>query len=412
MTKIKNTIAYVPDDEINGLDYLIGTDYDKSLKTSNFRIKDIVNYINSFNGNQAFDFLFYIKPTSPDLKPADGYFYSKNNVTLVEDITELYFSKFNQQGKNVSQFFLGIVNDNPFNLKIAQLGGINKAYYFRINEVIDNSNYYTLKVTKIFSTINSELQEGLAISIFELKSSGGSIVLNTSDLNNDGADGTSTYVETDELGAVAFSNDYNDLDNLPTLTSNKTNIVLGEDIGNNKVVSLNVDGKYYLANRTNELSIKSNLLYVELGGLMNQTIMATINGFVNSDAITVGERYYVGTFGTITNTPSNITGEFDRYIGTSTETNKIYFEVDAEYYEIGDPINEIHVHVIGSYVLGIIDGVNNLFTIDDIIITNSEELFCNGIRMKKPNDYNISGSNLTLNFSPLTTEILTINYLK
>jgi len=37
----------------------------------------------------------------------------------------------------------------------------------------------------------------------------------TSQLINDGADNTSTYVETDELGFTAFSNDYNDLDNLP-----------------------------------------------------------------------------------------------------------------------------------------------------------------------------------------------------
>lgn len=43
------------------------------------------------------------------------------------------------------------------------------------------------------------------------------IPTNTSDFINDGSDGTSTYVETDELGQVAFSNDYNDLDNLPTI---------------------------------------------------------------------------------------------------------------------------------------------------------------------------------------------------
>jgi len=51
----------------------------------------------------------------------------------------------------------------------------------------------------------------------------------TSQLTNDGEDGTSTYVETDELGAVAFSNDYGDLDNLPTIdavpTDGSTNAV-------------------------------------------------------------------------------------------------------------------------------------------------------------------------------------------
>lgn len=39
----------------------------------------------------------------------------------------------------------------------------------------------------------------------------------TSDLTNDGADGTSTYVEADNLGAAAFSNQYADLDGLPTI---------------------------------------------------------------------------------------------------------------------------------------------------------------------------------------------------
>jgi len=42
-------------------------------------------------------------------------------------------------------------------------------------------------------------------------------VAKTSDLLNDGSDASSSYVENDEIGAVANSNDYNDLDNLPVL---------------------------------------------------------------------------------------------------------------------------------------------------------------------------------------------------
>lgn len=40
MTKISNQRAYIPDDEINGLDYLPGTDFDQGLKTVNFRVQD------------------------------------------------------------------------------------------------------------------------------------------------------------------------------------------------------------------------------------------------------------------------------------------------------------------------------------------------------------------------------------
>ena len=39
----------------------------------------------------------------------------------------------------------------------------------------------------------------------------------TSDLTNDGADGTSTFVEADELATVATSGSYNDLSNKPTI---------------------------------------------------------------------------------------------------------------------------------------------------------------------------------------------------
>ena len=47
----------------------------------------------------------------------------------------------------------------------------------------------------------------------------------TSDLVNDGSDNTSTYVEADELGAVATSNDYDDLDNKPTIPTVNDNTI-------------------------------------------------------------------------------------------------------------------------------------------------------------------------------------------
>ena len=50
-----------------------------------------------------------------------------------------------------------------------------------------------------------------------INQSGGTNITKTSDITNDGSDGTSTYVETDQLGAVAFSNNYNDLENKPTI---------------------------------------------------------------------------------------------------------------------------------------------------------------------------------------------------
>ena len=47
----------------------------------------------------------------------------------------------------------------------------------------------------------------------------GQIPTKTSDLTNDGADNTSTYVEADELATVATSGSYNDLSNTPSIPS-------------------------------------------------------------------------------------------------------------------------------------------------------------------------------------------------
>ena len=66
------------------------------------------------------------------------------------------------------------------------------------------SNYYTKSETYNQSQVNA-----LINSI--------SIPTKTSDLTNDGADGTSTYVESDDLATVATSGSYNDLSNKPTI---------------------------------------------------------------------------------------------------------------------------------------------------------------------------------------------------
>ena len=71
------------------------------------------------------------------------------------------------------------------------------------------SNYYTKTETYSQQEVNALVS---AISV----------PTKTSELVNDGSDGTSTYVETSALGAAAFSNDYNDLDNLPAAASDFT----------------------------------------------------------------------------------------------------------------------------------------------------------------------------------------------
>lgn len=71
------------------------------------------------------------------------------------------------------------------------------------------SNYYTKSETYSQGEVNSLIN---AITV----------PTKTSDLTNDGADGTSTYVEADDLATVATTGDYDDLTNKPTLPTDFT----------------------------------------------------------------------------------------------------------------------------------------------------------------------------------------------
>lgn len=63
-------------------------------------------------------------------------------------------------------------------------------------------------------------------------------------------------------------------------------------------------------------------------------------------------------------------------------------------------------------LIGIKNGVNNIFLISSSLIPNSEQILSNGSIINKPEDYNISGNIVILNFSPSFDEQLTTNYIK
>ena len=69
--------------------------------------------------------------------------------------------------------------------------------------------------------------------------------------------------------------------------------------------------------------------------------------------------------------------------------------------------------VIGETPAGLVNGVNASFTSAFNFIAESVEVFLNGLKLKKPDEFNTSGvNNITLALSPGTGEILLINYKK
>ncbi len=227
MTKISNQRAYIPDEEINGLDYLPGTDFDQALKTVNFRVQDLGTHYNQVNGVRNFDFNFYAH-SEPTAKPINGYFYSNSNEKNPNNIEYFIFSKVTASGKIVGTFFEGLVSENPFDLTISQKVDVNSTFYFKIDSVESFTHYYKVNVSEIYFPPINLMEYTISFNVFYLKSSGvsqhnnllglnegdyihltalekakfnalpDSFATKTSDLTNDGEDSTSTYLQVNK----------------------------------------------------------------------------------------------------------------------------------------------------------------------------------------------------------------------
>ena len=110
-----------------------------------------------------------------------------------------------------------------------------------------------------------------------------------------------------------------------------------------------------------------------------------------------------GAIQTITNTDGNI---------TITGSNNLTINIAPSLLSVINSALQQSNIITNQTPTGNIDGVNNFFIISDIIVPDSEEVFINGLKIKKPNDYNIVGSNITLTFSPQTGENILVNYIK
>ena len=185
MTKISNQIVYIPDTEISGLDYLVGTDVDNANKTVSFKVEDLSGHFNITNGVRNFDYNFYnhiaVSPT-----PNVGCFYSNDNEIDPNNITHFIFSKLTNRRKDVTEFINSISVTNPFDIIISQKQDVNQnsVFFFRITDVEVFSNYYKLNVSEVFFPENKVLYHILSYAVFNLKSEGETIHNNLQGLND------------------------------------------------------------------------------------------------------------------------------------------------------------------------------------------------------------------------------------
>ena len=104
----------------------------------------------------------------------------------------------------------------------------------------------------------------------------------TSDLTNDGADNTSTYVEADELATVATSGSYADLSNKPTIpTVNNATLTIQKNSTNVATFTANAS-----SNVTANISVPTTV--AELSDSTDYATVQSLNG--KQDELTAGDH--------------------------------------------------------------------------------------------------------------------------
>ena len=363
MTKISNQRAYIPDEEINGLDYLPGTDFDQALKTVNFRVQDLGTHYNQVNGVRNFDYNFYAHSGS-NPKPADGYFYSNSNEQDPNNITYFVFSKKTARFKDTTNFFESISTENPFDLIIAQKVDINTIFFFRIDSIETFSGYYKLNVSEVFFPNGKELSYTLSYAVFNLKSEGGPTVTKTSELENDGEDGVNPFITAQ------------DLPNISTL--------LREE---------------FIFSGSQTFTLLNNYAQIYSVEVQGQGALSVSQyALVAPNQVTINDTLDAGDYVVIIYSDASA-GVVPYYTQAQTDSLISDNSISSKYVK-----NEIP--------LGVINGINAFFTTQFPLESNSEDIFVNGQKQVKPSDYNISGQTITFTFSPNIDEVITINYIK
>lgn len=197
------------------------------------------------------------------------------------------------------------------------------------NGTVQNAGGIVDYVDSVMPTVNDATltiqRNGTTVDTFTANASSNvtaniTVPTKTSDLANDGADGTSTYVEADELAAVATSGLYSDLTGTPTIPAAQVN----SDWNSNSGVS-------QILNKPSLAAVATTGQYSDLSGAPSLATVATTGSYtdltnkptiptVNDATLTIQRNgTNVQTF--TANASSNVTADISVPTKTSDLTN-------------------------------------------------------------------------------------------
>lgn len=224
MGQIKNTNRYgyrTP----NGSDYLIGTKKDDFKKTVSFRFSDVAA---SLGEDLGFSSIKYEFSEDKEATTEEGILNSDSLVgETYEGITKIVINNVDLTGNELQNPLTRILSskDNVV-LYLKDSSVQNNFVFLKILDYVQTVEYSSIDVEVVNNLLLGGFEEGLTYTLGYFVFDSSEQVTNTSELVNDGEDGSDSYVESREISQVGFTNDYEDLDNLPTSLSD-----FDDDIG-------------------------------------------------------------------------------------------------------------------------------------------------------------------------------------
>ena len=253
--------TYDLDSKVTGGDKWIGTDSGSFNKTKNFTPIRLAEYFNSsekIDSTNSLRFYYQIPEFEEERAVGTISFESFLGLSIpLSDLSYILLSKTTEGGIEVPDFLASLIDSKVL---LHKGDSMNIYGIYEITSIEDyeiNSNFF--KISFSFIRGNGNLANGssylLSVIDFGLEQDiakhsklilddgtnphgttkndiGLSNVDNTSDLDkpisNDTQNALDLKANTSDLSTVAFSNDYNDLDNLPTIITNHSGLNLDD----------------------------------------------------------------------------------------------------------------------------------------------------------------------------------------
>lgn len=243
------------------------------------------------------------------------------------------------------------------------------------NGTVQNAGGIVDYVDSVMPTVNDATltiqQNGTTVDTFTANASSNvtaniTVPTKTSDLANDGADGTSTYVEADELAAVATSGLYSDLTGTPTIPAAQVN----SDWNSNSGVS-------QILNKPSLAAVATTGQYSDLSGAPSLATVATTGSYtdltnkptiptVNDATLTIqknGTTVQTFTANASTNVTANITvpTKTSDLTNDGSDNTAQYLETDETAYKTASiPFGEVDSTSTATAFTATVPGITGL----------------------------------------------------